>query len=306
MSTGVRVVVPATSANLGPGFDALGLGLGLHDVVEARATSGGLEVTVRGEGADRLPRSARHLVVRAMRATFAELGGEPGGLSVSCTNRIPQGRGLGSSAAAVVAGVLAARALVPAGPERLGAEAALALAARLEGHPDNVAPCLLGGLTVAWSTPDAGVRATRVDVHPGIRPVVCVPDAVLSTKAARGMLPATVPHVDAARTAGRAALLMEALTRRPDLLFDATEDLLHQPYREEAMPATLDLVRGLRSKGLAAVVSGAGPSVLVLARDDEVATVEVPDGWDVRPLEVADRGARISALPDRDADRPAG
>jgi homoserine kinase len=281
----VRVTVPATSANLGPGFDALGLALDRHDVVEAQVLPDGLEVTVTGVGADDLPLDGRHLVVRAMRAAFGELGSQPAGLRVRCSNSIPHGRGLGSSAAAIVAGVVAARTLAGA---PLDDEAVLALAARLEGHPDNVAPCLLGGLTIAW-TAEGTVRATRLDVHPEVRPVVCVPGGQLSTQAARGLLPPTVPHADAARTAGRAALLVEALTRQPELLLDATEDALHQAYREPAMPDTLALVREFRAHGLAATVSGAGPSVLVLTTGSQV--VPVPGGWTVLPLAVDRHGA---------------
>jgi homoserine kinase len=285
MSGSVRVTVPATSANLGPGFDALGLALELHDVVEAELSDGGIEVRVSGVGAGEVPLDGEHLVVRSMRAAFTSLGIEVAGLRVSCTNTIPHGRGLGSSAAAIVAGVLAARALAGAPDD---AEAALALAADLEGHPDNVAPCLLGGLTIAWSS-SGKAMAAALDVHPDVRPVVCVPAESLSTEAARGLLPASVPHAAAARNAGRAALLVEALTRRPDLLLDATEDELHQPYRAPAMPDTLALVKDLRERGIAAVVSGAGPSVLALTIADQ--RIDDVPGWQVLELPVERRGA---------------
>ncbi|HEU4540456.1 MAG TPA: homoserine kinase [Jiangellaceae bacterium] len=285
MSRSVRVSVPATSANLGPGFDALGLALGWYDVVEAELAENGLDVRVTGAGAGEVPLDGDHLVVRAMRGTFASLGVEVAGLRLACTNSIPHGRGLGSSAAAIVAGVLAARALAGAVDD---VDAALALAAKIEGHPDNVAPCLLGGLTIAWS-PSGRVRAVALDVHPDVRPVVCVPAESLSTETARGLLPASVPHAAAARNAGRAALLVEALTRRPDLLLDATEDELHQPYRAPAMPDTLTLMKDLRERGIAAVVSGAGPSVLALTIGDQY-VAKVP-GWEVRALPVDRRGA---------------
>jgi len=288
----VRVVVPATSANLGPGFDALGLALQWHDVVEAEVSSGGLEVSVSGAGADDVPRDERHLVVRAMRATFDAIGESPPGLTVRCLNSVPHGRGLGSSAAAIVAGVLGARSLAGGG---LDDDAALALAARLEGHPDNVAPCLLGGLTISWMS-NGVARAVGLDVHPDVRPVVCVPESRLATEAARGLLPDAVPHSDAARTAGRAALLVEALTRRPDLLLDATEDALHQPYRAAAMPATMALLQDLRARGLPAVLSGAGPSVLVLTTGEQ--EVAVPDTWQVRRVPVERRGATTSRAGD--------
>ncbi len=232
----VRVRAPATSANLGPGFDALGLALGLYDDVAAEVASGGVRVTVTGQGAGELPDDDRHLVVRAMRAAFDVLGGPPRGLSVECVNRIPQARGLGSSSAAIVAGVLLARALVVDGEHRLDDAGALRLAAEIEGHPDNVAPCLLGGFTVAWSEP-GGARAVSLPVADAVRPTVFVPAERGLTATARAALPATVPHGDAALTAGRAALLVHALTTDPALLLPATVDRLHQDYRAAGMPA---------------------------------------------------------------------
>ncbi|MEW2327289.1 homoserine kinase [Micromonospora chersina] len=287
----VRVRVPATSANLGPGFDALGLALGLHDDVAAEVTAGGVRVAVTGEGAGELPDGDRHLVVTAMRAAFDVLGAQPAGLALECVNRIPQARGLGSSSAAIVAGVLLARALVADGATRLDDAAALRLASELEGHPDNVAPCLLGGFTVAWTEP-AGARAVSLPVAAAVRPTVFVPGERGLTSVARAALPATVPHGDAALTAGRAALLVHALTADPGLLLPATVDRLHQDYRAAGMPATAALVSALRAAGVAAVVSGAGPTVLALS--------EVPTGFDAGtdwrrwelPIDVS--GARVA------------
>ena len=255
----VSVRTPATSANLGPGFDALGLALALYDDVTARVADGGFAVTVTGEGAGELPADEKHLVVRAMLTTFDELGERPPGLAVECVNRIPQARGLGSSSAAIVAGVRLARALVTG--VDFGAGDALRVAARIEGHPDNVAPCLLGGFTIAW-TEGAGARAARLETHPDVRPTIFVPAEKGYTAAARRALPPAVPHADAAFNAGRSALLVHALTNDPTLLLPATEDRLHQRYRGEAMPGTASLVAALRSVGVPAVVSGAGPSVL--------------------------------------------
>ncbi len=295
----VHVQVPATSANLGPGFDCLGLALSLHDDLVARVVDDGMSIDIAGEG-EGLPRDESHLVLRAMRETFTRLGGQPRGIELSCANRIPHGRGLGSSAAAIVAGVVLARALVVGGDAALPDAAAFALAAAIEGHPDNVAAALYGGLTIAWT--DAGrARAVRAG-DPAILPVVAVAPFESSTRAARGQLPATVPHSDAAFTAARSALLVTLLggpaqTDAPDnALFTATEDRLHQQYRAAGAPATADLLSGLRSAGLAAVVSGAGPSVLVLARDQvEVEKVagQVPEPWVCHRLEVDLRGARV-------------
>ena len=261
VSEPVQVRTPATSANLGPGFDALGLALTLYDDLRARVTGDSWRVSVTGEGAGELPTDESHLVVRAMLATFDELGARPAGVAVECVNRIPQARGLGSSSAAIVGGVQLARALVR---EQLDDAAALRIAARLEGHPDNVAPCLLGGFTVAW-TEATGSRAVRLDVAAGVRPTLFVPQERGLTATARAALPAAVPHADAAFNTGRAALLVHALTRDPELLFTATEDRLHQGYRAVAMPGTASLVASLRSVGVAAVVSGAGPTVLALS-----------------------------------------
>jgi len=293
-ATPARVRVPATSANLGPGFDALGLALALHDEVEARVAGTGLVINVEGEGADEVPTGEAHLVVHAMRRTFDVLDTQPGGLALNCINRIPHGRGLGSSAAAIVAGVLLARALVTDGVERLPDGEALALASEIEGHPDNVAACLIGGLTVAWLAD--GARAVRRDVDPAVTPVVLIPPFTASTEAARGLLPDSVPHRDAAFTAGRAALLVAALTGTPQALFDATEDRLHQTYRAPVMPQSAQLVAGLRGAGHPAVISGAGPTVLVLARgaaEAQAVLSATPDDWTGLALPVDPVGAQI-------------
>jgi len=291
----VRVRVPATSANLGPGFDSAGLALSLYDDVMVRIADSGLSVDVAGEGADELPRDKRHLVVKSLRAAFDRLGGQPRGLEVVCANRIPQSRGLGSSSAAICAAIVAARALVVGGAETLDDDAALALANELEGHPDNVAACLRGGATFAWGDP---VRVLRLDAHADLAPVAFVPATRSSTKKVRGMLPATVPFADAALNAGRAALLATALSTNPELLYDATEDRLHQQYRAPAMPRTATLVAKLRASGVPAIVSGAGPTVLALVRTAEVDEVvkRVPGGWSVLPLEVEREGARVVPL----------
>ena len=301
----VRVRVPATSANLGPGFDAMGLALDLFDEIEVRALGAAeTRVEVVGEGAGHVPEDDTHLIVRALRHALDVVGAPQVGVAMRCTNRIPHCRGLGSSAAAVVAGIVAARGLV-AEPEALDDDVALRIATEFEGHPDNAAPALLGGATVAWTGED-GPRAARLDVHSAIVPVVIVPPVQLATSAARGVLPAQVPHADAAFSAGRAALLVEALGRRPELLLAATEDRLHQAYRGAVMPDSLALVGALRARGVAAVVSGAGPTVLALARsvpggtdaDGVIAEVFGPamGGWRVRPLAVAHRGVAVESL----------
>ena len=317
----VRVRVPATSANLGPGFDSLGLALSLYDVVEAWIDPAGLSIEVTGEGAGTADAGESHLVIRAMRETFKILDGQPPGLALRCVNRIPHGRGLGSSAAAIVSGVLAARALTDDGAARLPDDAVLRLAAGFEGHPDNVAACLLGGLTVAWTGPD-GPRAVRLSPRPAIVPAVFIAPEALSTEHARGVLPETVPHADAAANAGRSALLIAALTHESasdtasdpgaplEILLDATQDRLHQPYRAKVMPETAQLVARLRAAGVPAVVSGAGPSVLAFLAGPPAAATPAPAsqdvldstvrdmgiGWDISVLDVDRQGASIQSV----------
>jgi homoserine kinase len=289
----VRVSVPASTANLGSGFDALGMALGLRDVVEVEVTGSGLVVEVTGEGAGRVPLDATHLVVRALRAACEVTGAQPPGLALRCHNAIPHSRGLGSSAAAAVAGVAAGYALAGRDTD----DEALQLAAGFEGHADNAAASLLGGLAVAWAEtlPEAGqrFRATRLEPHPDLAPVVYVPDTESATPVTRGLLPDQVPHADAAFAAGRAALAVHALTQRPDLLLAATEDRLHQSYREPAWPATIRLVTALRAAGVPAAVSGAGPTVLALPTGGEPLTGVPADGFVARPLPVDREGVRV-------------
>ena len=249
----VRVSVPATSANLGPGFDSLGLALSMRDELEAEVLSAGLEIEVSGSGADGVPRDETHLVVRSMRAAFAMMGDQPSGLRLSCTNVIPHARGLGSSSAAIVAGVVLARGLVAGGSLLLDDESLFRLAARLEGHPDNVAPAFYGGFTISGREDEFYAVGSAVD--PRIEAVVLVPPTPVSTEIARGLLPPDVPHADAAADAGRTALLVAALAGQPEQLLRATRDYLHQEYRRAAMPDSLALVdRAARRRGARAGV----------------------------------------------------
>jgi homoserine kinase len=291
----VRVRVPATSANLGPGYDSFGLALGLYDEVTAAVTDGGLSIELTGEQTYQVPLNQSHLVIRSMRACFDLLGGQPPGLRLHCVNRIPHGRGLGSSAAAIVAGVLLARNLVPDGRRLLDDTGVLALASELEGHPDNVAACLLGGLTIAWLE-GRTARATRLEPT-GIRPVLFISLDRSATVEARAALSELVERPDAAFNVARAALLPLALTGRPELLLTATEDRLHQRYRLARLQASAKLVDQLRSQGIAAVVSGAGPSVLALAVPDQaaLAAASCPPGWKCAELPPA-AGASVVAI----------
>jgi len=290
----VRVTVPATSANLGPGFDSLGLALSLRDELEAEVLPEGLVVEVEGAGADDVPLDESHLVVRAMRAAFALMGDQPPGLRLSCRNVIPHARGLGSSSAAIVAGVVLARALVGGGQLLASDEALLDLAADLEGHPDNVAPAFLGGFVISGREDDRWY-AVRAGVDPRISAVAFVPSTGVETKVARGLLPATVPHADAAANSGRTALLVAALGGQPEHLLAATRDWLHQEQREPAIPETLALVRRLRADGVPAVVSGAGPTVLALVAAGTDLADHCPDGWTRHDLTIESDGAVLLA-----------
>ncbi|MEH3033462.1 MAG: homoserine kinase [Aeromicrobium erythreum] len=286
----VVVRTPASSANLGPGFDALGLALGLFDELRAErldAPDGTLEVVVRGEGEGEVPLDASHLVVRAMDAAFDLMNLPRPALRLTCENAIPHGRGLGSSSAAIVGGIVLARALVEIGPQLLDDLAAYQLANDLEGHPDNVAAALFGGLTIAWLE-GAAVDVLRLDVRHDV--TVFVPPTPLSTEAARGLLPETVSHREAAANAGRAALLVAALTSAPDRLLSATEDFLHQSQRSGAMPDSHRLLRRLRVEDVPAVVSGAGPTILAFATGLES---RVPEGWRHLELPVSPVGAHV-------------
>jgi homoserine kinase len=294
----VRIRVPASTANLGPGFDSVGLALGLWDEYDVSVGEGdGLQVSVSGEGAEEVPRDATHLVVRAMAHGFARLETHmPANLCLVARNGIPHSRGLGSSASAIVAGVVAAQVLSdlealartePGTVVDVDLDVATDLSTELEGHPDNASASVRGGMTVSWSRdPDdpspSATGTASVATHPEVTAVVLVPREQLATHTARAVLPPHVDHVDAALNSGRAALLVEAMTRRPDLLLPATRDWLHQGFRRAAFAPSMDLVDALRSEGHAAVISGAGPSVVVLTTHARAGGVLVPAnrvGW---------------------------
>lgn len=297
----VTVSVPATSANLGPGYDSLGLALELRDRLTAEVTASGLDVRVEGAGAGEVALDESHLVVRAMRAAFDTLGAQPQGLRLACRNVIPHARGLGSSSAAIVGGLTLARALVAGGELVFDDDALFRLAARIEGHPDNVAPACYGGFTISGHDPGSDGEefySVRASVDPRISAVVFIPPSGVATSTARGLLPAQVPHADAAADAGRAALLVAALGGAPEHLLRGTRDYLHQEYRRSAMPASLALVDELRAEGYAAIVSGAGPTVLAFSDGVDSGytaklTAHCPSGWTCRALAIDLDGARV-------------
>lgn len=311
----VRVRVPASAANLGPGFDSFGLALGLWDEYEVSVTrEPGLRIEVTGEAAGEVPTDESHLVHRAMARAFAELRVlAPRGLRVVARNGVPHGRGLGSSATAIVAGVVAAQGLCVVSEAQEGADGsevlvdvaqASNLATQMEGHPDNASASVFGGMTLSWTADPGEHRAGETStvslaVHPAVTAVVFLPEAQLSTHAARAVLPGWVSHRDAALNSARAALLVEAVTRQPGLLLPATRDWLHQEARRASFPPSMALVDALRAHGHAAVISGAGPSVLVLTTTHRVAGVSAHGdvhGWARLQPGIPARGATVTRM----------
>ena len=297
----VQVQVPASSANLGPGFDCLGLALNMNDRYMAQVMDEpGVDIDVTGEGAESVPTTDKNLVIKAMHKGFDFLGGRPRGIALRQLNVIPHGRGLGSSAAAIVGGLALARALVLGGNERMSHEDMLNIANEMEGHPDNVAAAIYGSANVAWQESQRGhvvAQSLNIEVDPRISALAFVPSTELSTSKARKMLPETIPHHDATRNSANSALLVHALTLRPDLLYRATEDFLHQSYRAEAMPASFALLTKLRAAGVAAFISGAGPTVLALHTGNESDVAELiraaGSKFEAKSLEIARSGATI-------------
>jgi len=270
----VRVRVPASSANIGPGFDSIGLALGIWDECVATVTSQpGLSIDVEGEGSGDVPRDELNLVYLSMLRAWQQLEVQtPAGLHLGCRNAVPHCRGLGSSATSIVAGVVAAQGLCDIATGRGAGDGGFDhvftnnLAAAMEGHPDNSSASVFGGMTLSWTDDvDPGqIHSVQLEVNAEVIPLVFVPATKLSTATARAVLPAQVPHAVAARNSGRAGLLVEAVTRRPDLLFAATREWLHQEQRRASFPDSMAFLDVLRGGGHAAVISGAGPSVLVL------------------------------------------
>lgn len=299
----VTVQVPATSANLGPGFDTLGLALAYYDQLEvAVRDQPGASVEAIGYGsvdsAHPVPTDETNLVVQAIAHAFEWAEQPMPGLSLRAHNNIPHSRGMGSSSAAIVSGLLAAVGLLE-GIAEFDEQTLLTLATDMEGHPDNVAPALFGGLTIAW-TDESGAHQKKLMVHRGVSPLVLVPSFTMSTKLARELQPEHVPHEDAIFNVSRSSLLIAALTQSPELLFTATEDKLHQNYRAAAMPETYALIMALRAAGFAAVVSGAGPSILVLCSDPsqrqaaiDVVRAHQDTVWEPHMLAVDFKGATV-------------
>lgn len=290
----VTVTVPASSANLGPGFDTLGLALSLYDTVEVEVTDHGLEVEVFGEGQGELPLDGSHLVVKAIRAGLKAADVQVPGLRVVCHNNIPQSRGLGSSAAAAVAGVAAANGLAgfPLDDARV-----VQLSSAFEEHPDNAAASVLGNAVVSWTEipvdgrTEPQFKAVTINVDSRIKATALVPDFHASTEAVRRVLPSDVTHLDARFNVSHCAVMTVALQHHPELLWEGTRDRLHQPYRADVLPVTAEWVNRLRNRGYAAYLSGAGPTIMVLHTEpvDEAVLNDAREaGLRVLSLDVAD------------------
>lgn len=303
-ATMVQVSVPASSANIGPGFDSFGLALEIRDRYAAQVLDEpNFDVDVSGEGASEIKKDAKNLVIKSMLRGFEHMGAKPRGIALRALNSIPHGRGLGSSASAIVGGLVLARSLVLTGEQYMSDEDLITLATEIEGHPDNVAAAYYGGATIAWIEKAIGSdgevknfgRAVSLKVDDRIKALLLIPENQLATAKARKLLPESISHQDAVLNSSRSALLVHALAERPDLLFTATEDLLHQSYRQSAMPKSIALVEKLRGAGLAAVVSGAGPSVMVLYTNNNEEIDQIPSlatGFNSMKLEIAKTGAQ--------------
>ncbi|BAV42718.1 homoserine kinase [Mycobacterium ulcerans] len=290
-------VVAASSANLGPGFDSLGLALSLYDEIVLETTDSGLEVVVEGEGAGQVPLNSEHLVVRAIQHGLRAVGVSAAGLIVCCRNDIPHSRGLGSSASAVVGGLAAVNGLVSqAGWVPLSDQQLIQLSSEFEGHPDNAAAAVLGGAVVSWIErcgDRADYSAVQLDLHPDIHLFSAIPEVRSSTAETRVLLPDLVSHDDARFNISRAALLVVALTQRPDLLMAATEDVLHQPQRASAMPASAEYLQLLRRHKVAATLSGAGPALIALTTNPDLPPEAVEygaaNGFTITAMTAGDR-----------------
>jgi len=306
----VRVWVPASSANIGPGFDSIGLALGIWDDCVVTVTAEpGLVIDVEGEGAGNVPRDERHLVHRSMVRAWEQLGVKaPAGLHLSAQNTIPHGRGLGSSATAIVAGIVAAQGLCDMATGRDIADGSFDraftnnLATAVEGHPDNASASVFGGMTLSWEDDvDPGqIHSVQLEVTGDVIPLLFIPATQLPTATARAVLPDQIPHAVAAQNSARVGLFVEAVTRRPELLLAATRDWLHQEQRRASFPDSMALLDALRGKGHAAVISGAGPSVLVLTTPAQIEGARAlgdPSVWRLLEPGMPVTGASLERLP---------
>jgi homoserine kinase len=289
----IRVRVPATTANIGPGFDCLGAALTLYNYFQFSERADRFKIIATGAEADRVVTDESNLVYRAFTRLFQHLDRTPPYVQIEIALNIPLARGLGSSATAIVGGLVGAN-LLAGSP--LSQEEVMQLAINLEGHPDNVVPALLGGCRLSASGVDQPWQCP-LDWNPIVLPIVAIPDFELSTQAARGVLPATYSRADAIFNTAHLGLLLRALeTGRSDWLQAALQDRIHQPYRQSLIPA-YEAVRSaaLKAGAHGLVISGAGPTLLALTSPDTVGAVEVAlaDAWVAEGISVQVQGLTI-------------
>jgi homoserine kinase len=290
----VHIRVPASSANLGSAFDCAGLGLDLWDDIYVRIVDErGIRVDVAGVGEGVLPGDCSHLVAQAMKLGFDALNVHPSGIRIRCVNHIPHGQGLGSSAAAIIGGFFAARALVVDGPSLLSDTQLLTEALALESHPDNLSGSLFGGLSIAWVDANGTAQHSTFAPHSDIDVTMCIPSTIAPTREARAALPSEIPLTDVVVNLGASAMLVYAMTVDPSFLFAATRDAIHQHRRKMCFSPSLDLMDALRSAGIPAVISGAGPAVLAFAAVEQVAAFVPDEDWHIAPMGIAQRGAHV-------------
>lgn len=300
----VRVRVPATTANIGPGFDCLGMAVDMYNTIEVEEWDEGLHIEVRGQGCHEVPRDHTNLVYSAMNRIFDEVGYRPKGIRMVLTNDIPVARGLGSSAACIVGGMVAANALMGF---KLGLPELMRLAVQADGHPDNVVPAVVGGVTAACLEGNEVVYI-KMDPPTGIRLVVMIPDFELNTTKARQVLPNAVPLKDAVFNISRTAILVASfLTGRSDMLAIATQDRLHQPYRKALIPHWDDIFFYASKYGAKGVfLSGAGPAIIAIVEEGDAAVFvekvreavsRFEERWEIRIVDFCRNGVEV--LPSR-------
>ncbi len=269
----IKVRIPATSANLGAGFDCLGISLGLYNYVSAEETNGGLTIDITDSTAKFLPKDERNLVYRSMKALFDKVGYLPKGIHLVLENNIPVTRGLGSSSAGIVGGLIAANEL---SGSPLSADELLDIAAEIEGHPDNVAPALLGGLTVNVQGDDK-IHYVKSEIPDDLVFATIIPDFILSTKRSRGVIPKSISVRDAVFNMGRSALLVSSImTGKYENIKTAVDDKIHQNYRKQFIPHLDELFKAAYDAGaLGVYLSGAGPSAVAIVRRDNIQFEEI-------------------------------
>jgi homoserine kinase len=308
----VSVKVPASSANIGPGFDCLGMALPIHNIITIEETvlpGTGIEINLMKESDsmseidfENVPKDKNNIVYKAVEMLYNSIGQEPSELKINIQTQIPLTRGLGSSSSVVVGGLIAANKLLGSPADET---ALLAIATEVEGHPDNVAPAILGGFVLATQEEDGTVSYCKLQWPEEWDLTVCIPDFELATNIARSVLPAEVPMQDAIFNAKHLAMLIQAVnTKDAKLMKLALKDKLHQPYREKLVPGMHEIMEAFKHEDnvLGCVLSGAGPSLLIISHKYDLDKIKstVKEIWgsqninaDIRTLKVEEQGATI-------------